>query len=134
MSIQFHPIIVHFPIVILIIGVISLWISFWKVDFFERLANYSLIGGFLGLIAAVISGNASVDYAKNHFNPAAELINSHQMVGMLTMIVFALTLILQFIRRKRKSTLWTVLVFVFSLGGLILLTIAGHYGGQIVYP
>lgn len=128
-----HPFIVHFPIVLLIIGVISLWISFWKVEFFERLANYALIGGWLGLVAAVLSGNASVEFALQQFNPAASLIDNHQRLGTLTMIVFLLTLIVQGVRRKHKSEIWKALVFVLSLGGLILLIIVGKFGGEIVY-
>jgi len=133
MDIQIHPIIVHFPIVLLIIGVITLWISYWKSDFFERVALYSLISGFLGLVAAVISGNLSINYAESQFSPNPELLSNHQMFGILTTICFAVTLIILLIRKKKKTTLGGFTLFVFSLLGLILLFISGHYGGQIVY-
>lgn len=133
MSMPLHPLIVHFPIVLLIVGVISLWISFWKADFFGRLANYALIGGWIGAAAAVISGNMSVDYAMEQFNPPEQLVSSHQSLGTLTTIVFLLTLIVQWIRTKRDTTIWKALVFALSLAGLILLILVGNYGGEIVY-
>ncbi|MGO4272050.1 DUF2231 domain-containing protein [Paenibacillus sp. TAF58] len=134
MQLQLHPMIVHFPIVMLILGVITLWISIWKPNGFEKLANFLLIGGFITLIFAFFSGNASMQYAKQHLRASHTAIDTHQKFAFLTIIVFSLTLLVQYIRKKSSKSIFTGLVLILSLAGLVLLTIAGHYGGKLVYP
>lgn len=135
-TMQLHPMIIHFPIVLLLVGVISLWISFWGSDFYRRLANYSLVGGFVFLIAAVISGFNSVDYAVKTFTNVSETITKHQMFGIVTLIIFALTLLIQYssIKKKNPSTFLRGILFVLSFTGLVMLIMTGHFGGQLVYP
>lgn len=133
---QLHPMIIHFPIVLLLVGVISLWISFWGSDFYRRLANYSLVGGFIFLIAAVISGFNSVDYAVKTFPNVSETITKHQMFGIFTLIIFALTLLVQYgsIKKKNSSTFLRGILFILSFTGLVMLIMTGHFGGQLIYP
>ena len=133
MSIQIHPIIVHFPIVMLIFGVISLWISMWKPDFFHKLANYMLIGGFIAGVLSIVSGNASVKSALVHFQTSQEMISLHQRFGFLTLVTLIILLVLKFIHGKRPNRFLAILTLLCSVAVLIMVTLAGHYGGQIVY-
>jgi uncharacterized membrane protein len=134
MSIPLHPMIIHFPIVMLILGVIALWISLWRPEFYGRLANYLIIGGTVLLIPTIISGLASVEYAQQHFNTPLSLIEQHQILGISTLAVFVLTSIAQFLRRRRAAKVLTGIVMILSIVGIILLVLTGTFGGQIVYP
>jgi uncharacterized membrane protein len=133
MSIQIHPMIVHFPIVMLIFGVISLWISMWKPDFFHKLANYLLTGGFIAVVLSIVSGNDGVKSALVNFQTTQEMISLHQRFGFLTLITLIILLVLRFIHRKRPNYFLSILILLCSGAVLILVTLAGHYGGQIVY-
>ncbi|MGR7911419.1 DUF2231 domain-containing protein [Lysinibacillus capsici] len=134
MSSPLHPMVIHFPIVMLILGIITLWISFWKPDFYGRISDYLLIGGTVLLIPAVASGLASVEYAKTHFSPSQELLQQHQMLGFVTLLIFVLTIIVLWIQKKRSTKALKGILMVLSLIGVILLIFTGKFGGQIVYP
>ena len=53
-----HPMIVHFPIALLIVGFLADAVGLiFKKDFFTKAGFYLLILGTLGVVAAYLSGN-----------------------------------------------------------------------------
>ncbi|WP_431086615.1 DUF2231 domain-containing protein [Paenibacillus sp. 8b26] len=122
-----------FLIVMLILGVAALWISIWKPVFYKKLANYLLIGGFISLVFSLISGLSGVDYAIQHLNASREIINIHQRFAFFSILSFALVLVLLFFQRRKTTVFLTGIVLFLSVISVVLLTITGHYGGQLVY-
>ncbi|MUT68347.1 DUF2231 domain-containing protein [Paenibacillus sp. NEAU-GSW1] len=128
-----HPIIIHFPIAMLILGSITLWISLRKPALYSRMTDLLLIGGLATMLVAMITGMRSVDYAIYKFGAERDLINTHQTLSMITFALFLVLLALKFALRKRPSRWSAALFILLSVAGVVMLFISGDFGGQIVY-
>lgn len=112
-----HPFLVHFPIGILVIACVMIWLrAFRKTDFQSSISLLSMLGA-LTAGAACISGyllSQSGDYQSSSVNP-------HQWWGIGTCL---LAIALYFFHAYR--TIISVLVF-------LALAITGHLGGELTY-
>jgi uncharacterized membrane protein len=130
-----HPLIIHFPIALLIVGLIAdITGAIWKKEFYSRAGFYLLITGTLGVIAAYFSGN----YASEGLIEAGSLkyaLETHESAATLTlwtMIIVSVVRIVLVALKKFKGVLQWVSVFLFLLGALSIVR-TGHLGGQLVY-
>ncbi|MEZ5040956.1 MAG: DUF1553 domain-containing protein [Saprospiraceae bacterium] len=120
---RFHPLLVHFPIGLLI-GTFLLegWTRFRRKE--SHMAGMVYLGALTAVMAAVMGGLllASGTYT-------GELINVHQFTGYLTAGLATITAGLYFQRSKIAS--W----IPFSSLGLscLVLAIAGHFGASITH-
>lgn len=152
---DFHPIIVHFPIALLTVYAImelvwskklrssSTWMHI-KVSF--------LLIGLIGAYAALSSGDA----AAHQYAGDRSLVHTHEFFASMTTNIFLILTIgylVEFIstrfphlfKGKTLKNIWSVitklkniilhtpLVYVLALAGLILVTITGALGGALVY-
>jgi uncharacterized membrane protein len=115
---KLHPLIVHLPIGIILFGFVMILLQKWKKDnSFQSAINLSLGLGSITSIAACIFGYLlaqSGDYDER-------LINLHQWTGIGT----ALLVTLSYYFSKYQFSLIVLTV--------VLLSIAGHYGGSITH-
>ena len=132
-----HPLIIHFPIVLLIFAVIA--------DFFANLlkkynwlqpATITLYTfGALGTIAAYFSGKQAADIV-NFPPPSYPVISEHADLALYTMLFFGIyALIRLFLRWKgfdQKSLVAWGLFFI-AAGGLFLIKATADHGGELVY-
>ncbi len=128
-----HPIIVHFPIVMLLLGAIAQIIALWKKNFYDKAASFLLVGGFLSGIAAYMTGDDAEEFARSHYPGAHSLVETHQDLAFFTLFVFGIAIAAKLLRYIRPMKILTVAVIAFSILGSGLLFATGHYGGQIVY-
>ncbi|MEB3102196.1 DUF2231 domain-containing protein [Ferviditalea candida] len=135
MSTPLHPIIVHFPIVMLLLGAAAQIIAIWKPDFFEKMANYLLVGGFITGVAAYMTGDGAEEYAEANLNAARGLIHTHENLALLSLAVFGLAIVLKYFRYRRPNfKILTPVLLACIIAGAGLISVTGHYGGKIVYP
>lgn len=134
----FHPRLVHFPIALLVTGVVLVLLHLWRREpwhgiSFERTGFASLVLGWLTIVPAVITGlidqNAIAIDA-----PARNVSNMHITAIVVTWIVFGLAIYLRIRRRQimddpRSRWLYIGLL----LAGLAGLLVAGELGGQLTY-
>jgi uncharacterized membrane protein len=130
-----HPMIVHFPIALLIVGFLSDLLGLIiKREFFTQAGFYLLILGTMGVIAAFITG----DQAGSGISEAGALkqaLETHEHAASLTIwmvciaAVFRLALVLlnKFKGVFKMLSLALFLVAVLSIGR------TGFYGGELVY-
>ncbi|MDD8016953.1 MAG: hypothetical protein PHP42_01140 [Bacteroidota bacterium] len=130
-----HPMIVHFPIALLIIGLFADIIGvIFKKEFYMRTALYLLVLGTLGVVAAYFSG----DFAGEGIVEAGSLKNAletHEDAAKITVWVMsfvAVTRLALVLMKKYKGLLPIVSVLLFAVGVLTMARTA-HYGGQLVY-
>lgn len=133
-----HPRLVHFPIAMLVIGVVLVWLHLWRRDAwhgfsFERSGFASLVLGWLTVVPAVISGLIDQN-AIALDSPARSVSNLHITAIVVTWIVFGLAIYLRIRRRQimddpRGRWLYLGLLLV----GLAGLLVAGELGGQLTY-
>ncbi len=130
-----HPMIVHFPIALLIVGfafdVVSLFV---RKEIFTKAGLYLLILGAAGAVAAFISGN----YAGEGVAEGGSLqqaIARHEGAAELTLWILGAAVIVRlasiWIRKYERPLRWLG-VLIFLIGALSVARTA-HFGGQLVF-
>jgi uncharacterized membrane protein len=130
-----HPMIVHFPIALVIIGFIAdLAGIIFKNELYKKAANYLVVIGSVGVVAAYLSGNA----AGSGIEEAGALgiaLETHENAALLAMIISIVAaggrlLLLGF--KKYSGVLMYSAVFLTMLA-VIAIARTGFYGGELVY-
>lgn len=126
-----HPAITHFPIVLLIASVLLDLYGRWQ-PAVRRTAWITLVLGAFSTIPAVVTGIiAHLPYEET---AVIESIEQHQLLGFLTTGVFiALTAWRWRSRRTNSEAGVSWIYLTIGVLGLIVLTITGMTGGNLVY-
>ncbi|MBM4175809.1 MAG: DUF2231 domain-containing protein [Ignavibacteria bacterium] len=136
-----HPKVVHFPIALLLVYVLfEILFFFFKKELFSIAANYLLVFGVLGSIAAVLTGNAASQSAELLFENEGiriplGLISDHQSYASITQWLFTVILFVRlFTTLKNKFKGWIqIIILVASLVGSYFIYQTGEHGGELVY-
>ncbi|RLQ94094.1 DUF2231 domain-containing protein [Falsibacillus albus] len=136
LSTPLHPLLVHFPIALLIFGTIAQIIALWRKEFFDKAATYLIGSGFVTGLFSYWTGDDAEHFAFEHWGRGLRsLIHTHETYALVTLILFgvafAIKLLLLFMHKPFKMAI--PLVIVLSLAGTTTLALTGHYGGKIVY-
>lgn len=114
---RFHPLLVHLPIGILLFGfALMLYQKFRKVDLTEAIS----LAWLAGAIAALLSCGAGWLLAQSG-DYETEAVQVHQWTGLATAALSFLTY--AFVKYR----------WMLASATVILLTIAGHYGGNLTH-
>jgi len=127
-----HPMLVSFPI--------GLWSTsfaadvlfyFWRGPSLMLISKFLLAAGCLGAIAAAVPG--IIDWLSIKDPAVKRIANWHARLNIIALIVFALSLYL----RMRVGAHWVDyhlrIPFLISFLGMILISISGWLGGDLVY-
>ncbi|TGB00350.1 hypothetical protein E4665_01345 [Sporolactobacillus shoreae] len=129
-----HPLLVHFPIALLIVGTAFQIIAVWKKDFFDKAALLLLSLGFLSGIIAYLSGDGAEQFAASQWgNGYRSIVHIHQAYATVTLLLFGAAIGLRLINYFFKRKFIMPLVLIICLTGSITLALTGHYGGEMVY-
>jgi len=132
-----HPLIIHFPIALLIIAVIADLASllFNRYEWLRPASIALYTVGALGTIAAYFSGKQAADIV-DFPPPSYPVISEHADLALYTMLFFGIyALIRLFLRWKaldQKSLVAWGLFFI-AAGGLFLIKATADHGGELVY-
>lgn len=125
-----HPVIVHFPIALLIASVVldACGVGFRRLSLTQA-GFYTLIIGSLGATAAVLSGpeHAAKDAA------SLTILHRHELFAALTVLC---CLIMVGMRLGNAEGLFGAGVFGYLALGVVLIVciaLTGYFGGQMVY-
>lgn len=133
-GIPLHPLIVHFPIALLIMGTLLQVIAIWRKDFFDRAAFFLICAGFLSGLAAYLSGDGAERFARENWGSAyRSLVETHQLYATITLLLFGAAIGMRILFHFYKRKIFIPLVLVFCICGSVTLALTGHYGGQMVY-
>lgn len=120
---HFHPVIVHLPIGILVLGIVLQWFAKKDAVQFHRAISISFFLGMVSAILACISGyllSISDDYD-------AGMVNWHFWMGISVAIVSAILYMLH-VRRQ-----WARWQFPLGLVLCVLIIVTGHLGGSLTH-
>ena len=128
-----HPILVHFPIALLTASVIFDMLALrWRSDSFRDASFYTLIGGVGGALLSVISGNIEKESLKQSFL-LDEVLQQHEVLGIATLWIFIGLLVVRLLMRRGKLKERPPVYVALGAFGIVVLTVAGYFGGSLVY-
>jgi uncharacterized membrane protein len=135
-----HPMLVHFPIALLIVGFLSETIGlFTKKEFFGTAGFYLLLLGAMGVGAAYLSGQNAGDgitevgtlkLALETHEGAAELTLWLAIAAAVTRI--AVVILIRYFGKDFEG-LYRTVAYVFFLCVVLSVARTGFYGGELVY-
>jgi len=134
-DIPIHPMLVHFPIALLIVGFLAeLAGLLLRKDWLARAALLLLVLGTLGAVSAVLTGQREEDRIVE--TPAIEhTLEEHEEAGEFTMwffvVIAAARIFTAWRKNLPKAVSWVVLVA--WLAGLGAITKTAWHGGHLVY-
>ena len=126
-----HPLLVHFPIALLIFGVIAQFITIWKKDFFDKAAFYLFGSGVIMGILSYLTGDGAIADAKLKWGSATNAMV--ESLAAISMIIFGIIFILKILHAFKKIPRLLPLLLILGIAGTITLGLTGHYGGKMVY-
>lgn len=131
-ALNFHPIFVHFPIVLWLGALLFELLAVWRAsDEMQRTASRLLYLGTLGAVVTILSGLA----AENSVPPgdAQKVLGVHEAIMLTTTsLALALCIFAFFVRRNFTSQPRKIMLLgLFVLG--VLLVIGTDRGAQLVY-
>jgi len=134
-SSHFHPLMVHFPVALIITGfffdVISLFFN-KKEPCLSKAGFYLMILGTLGAVAAYLTGEF---FTSEMSGAAGELKERHEIFAKITMFVMIAASLLRIylVWKKKEEGALKWLVFGMYFIAAITVGIAGFLGGSLVY-
>jgi uncharacterized membrane protein len=130
-----HPMIVHFPIALLIIGFLfDLTGAVFNKDFFSKTGFYLLILGTAGVLAAYISGNIAGD-GVSEVGALKQALENHEEAAELSLwlMVVASIVRITIVLLKKYSGIFKWAAIVLFLAGILSIARTGYYGGELVF-
>ncbi|GET26019.1 DUF2231 domain-containing protein [Prolixibacter sp. NT017] len=129
-----HPMLVHFPIALVLIGFVadSASLVFKKEACLSKTGFYLLIAGTLSAVFALLAG---VLFTADMSGSAGEVKATHELFAWITLGLLFLTSIIRIFlvvkKREHSDLKW----LAFALYGLAAISvgITGFFGGTLVY-
>lgn len=130
-----HPMIVHFPIALLLTGLLFDIIGlFTKRNFFHRAGFYLLVLGAIGVIAAFLTGNFAGSGITEQ-GALKQALETHENAAELTLWLVSITAVFRIVIEifKKYKGIFKALALVLFLASALAIARTGYYGGELVY-
>jgi len=131
---HFHPMLVHFPIALLIVvflfDVVSVF--FRKEKCLSKTGFFLMILGTIGSVAAYLTGEF---FTKEMTGIAGDMKETHELFAKITMftMIIASTLRIWIVVLKKTETFWQWITLALYFGGMVAVGYTGFLGGKLVY-
>ena len=128
-----HPVLVHFPIALLITSVLfDAAGHVFKRDSLRDGGFWLLVLGLIGGVAASIAGSVAEEAAEKA-GIAESLIETHESLAFVTLGIFGILFLWRlFLRNQFTGKLLAIYLFIAAIG-VGTLSATGYYGGDLVY-
>ncbi len=128
-----HPMVVHFPIALLITGVafeaLALW---WPSDRLRATSRDLLLVGLLSAGLAMVTGHFAEE-AVEHSGIPEQAIEIHEKLGFAAFWIFAVVLGVRLAIQWEWIPEKYALSLILGIVGVIVLLAASYFGGELVY-
>ncbi len=133
-TVHFHPMVVHFPIALLLMGLLFEVLSVFYKDykFLSMAAACLLVFGAIAAIAAWTTGQL---FTAEMEGAAGEIKETHELFALITMITSVIAALLYTWYLLKPPPRFNLRWIVFTLYCLVGIAVAatGFYGGSLVY-
>ena len=130
-----HPLIVHFPIALLITSVLFAVLAVLiknKREVFKDILLGNLLLGTIGAVAAIISGKFAEE-SLAHNTKIHEIMEVHETLGYILTSIFAIIVIWLILRRYKIQIKELIIMTSFLIIASGLLVYTAYLGGKMVY-
>ena len=125
-----HPMIVVFPIALwifsLICDLVALNVSTSAVWF--TVAFYTMVGGFVGALAAAVPGLIDLLYYKGGAPPVKKIALTHMTINLTAVVLYGVNIWLRASGQENMT-----LPVLLSVMGVCSIAVSGWLGGQMVH-
>jgi uncharacterized membrane protein len=129
-----HPMLVHFPISLVIIGFLAdlLVIIYKKQLWLSKAGLFLLITGTVSAIVTLLSGAL---FTSEMAGEAGKIKETHELLAWITVIILVIASAFQIFMVRRKAESWNYRLISLALFGLgaISVGLTGFFGGTLVY-
>jgi uncharacterized membrane protein len=128
-----HPMIIPFPIALWVFSLIADVIYIWRGNPIWRdyIAFYTLLGGIIGAAVAALPG--LIDWLSLKDREVVKIANWHARLNVIALLIFAASFYLRTSGGSELVSGSLTIPFGLSLLGVILITISGWLGGEMVF-
>lgn len=128
-----HPLVVHFPIALLLTGAgLELLAVLSKRAAWHRVALWNLALGVLAAALAVWTGLQAAGIAKHSFD-IHQVMSRHEQLGKITLGLGAIVVSGRLLQRDRVSQRTRLVLLALTLLMVGTLAWGAHLGGRLVY-
>ena len=128
-----HPMLIPFPLALWFFSLIADVIYLWRGNPVWRdwVAFYALLGGILGAVLAAVPG--FVDWLSLKDPEVVKIANWHARLNVIALLIFVASFYLRTTSGAGLVGGSYTIPFVLSVVGVILITISGWLGGEMVF-
>lgn len=134
-SLHIHPMLVHFPIALLVVGFLAdVTGLFVKKGFFTQVAFLLQILGTIGVIAAVITGHLAGAGVSDE-GMLGQAVERHEDAATLTLYISCMAVVYRIIMvyLKKYESFWKTIGLIMYFASVVAIARTGYYGGELVY-
>jgi len=128
-----HPMIIPFPIALWVFSLVADLIYLWRGNpvWKDSIAFYALLAGIIGAVAAAVPG--LIDWLSLTDKAVVKIANWHARLNVIALLVFAGSF---YLRTRGGASLVSdsyTIPLLLSVLGVVLITISGWLGGEMVF-
>ena len=128
-----HPMLIPFPLALWFFSFVADLVYLWRGNVVWRdwIAFYALLAGIIGALAAAVFG--IVDWLAIKDRAVKRVADWHARLNVIALLIFAASFYLRTTSGLRMLGGSHTIPFLLSLLGVILITISGYLGGELVF-
>ena len=128
-----HPMLIPFPYALWVFSLIADAIYYFvdRNPVWETVAYYTLAGGIVGAALAALPG--IVDYFSIKDRKVSKIAGWHARINVLALLIFAASFYLRTASGSQMVNRSLTIPVLLSVLGVILISISGWLGGEMVY-
>jgi uncharacterized membrane protein len=128
-----HPMLIPFPIALWVFSLVADVIYLWRGNLMWRdwIAFYTLLGGIIGGAAAAVPG--LIDWLSLKDPEVVKIANWHARLNVIALLIFVASFYLRTIGGSQWVGGSYTIPVLLSVVGVILITISGWLGGELVF-
>ena len=132
----FHPLSVHFPIVLLLLATLFKLISLWSSKItWDHGGRVLLVLGVIGVWISIYTGNLADGIVSRQLCDPT-VLKEHENFAYTTAWIFTIALLIELISNYvdlLKTRITFIILVLMLLSGSATLTYVGHLGAELVY-
>ena len=128
-----HPMLIPFPIALWVFSLVADVIYLWRGNPVWRdwIAFYTLLGGIVGGVLAAVPG--FIDWLSLKDREVVKIANWHARLNVVALLVFVASFYLRTTSGAGLVGGSHTVPFALSVVGVILITVSGWLGGELVF-